>query len=591
MKTPTRLFDFAYYALATHPRPDALNVKRNGQWIPLSTADFVDTSRAFSKGLMALGMEPGDKVGIISTNNRHEWNLCDQAILQAGGIDVPVYPTISAEEYKFIFNDAGVKYCFLSDRSLFDKVNSIAKEVPTLQGIYCFEDCGDDIPTLESVIASGRATGDEAETALNERMSAVEPQDLATLIYTSGTTGLPKGVMLSHHNIASSTIVSRERLPVGPEARGVSFLPLCHSYERMMVYLYMYSGVGVYYAESMETIGDNIREVKPHVFTAVPRLLEKVYDKIMDKGKNLTGVKRALFFWAVDLAEEFDLYGKSTWYKFRLAIARKIIFSKWREALGGEVKTIASGAAALNPRLARIFAAAGLSIQEGYGLTETSPVVTVNMPVDRGMLLGTVGPAIRGVQIKLAEDGEVLVKGPNVMLGYYNRPDLTAEVITSDGWLKTGDIGAFVGDGFLKIVDRKKEIFKTSGGKYIAPQHMENVYKESPFIEQCLVAGENQKFPVLFVQPDFAFLRSYCQRKGIVYTTDAEMVKNPTLVARINKEVDKSNGQFGQWEQVKKIHLCDSQWTINGGQMTPTLKLKRKAIMTQYAAAYEAMYV
>jgi long-chain acyl-CoA synthetase len=534
-------------------------------------------------------LEAGERVAVISTTNRSEWNLCDQAILQAGGIDVPMYPSISAQESAFILNDSGSVYCFVSDAALVEKIQSIAHEVPSLRGIYCFEPVSG-VQTVADVIALGEQAASDVDDLLQARMDAVKELDLATLIYTSGTTGTPKGVMLSHRNIASNTIASRERLPVGPDATSVSFLPLCHSYERMLVYLYLYTGVGVYYAENMETIGDNIREVKPDVFTAVPRLLEKVYDRIMDKGKALTGAKRLLFFWAVELAEEFDLYGKSPWYKARLAVARKLIFSKWQEALGGNVKTIASGSAALNPRLARIFAAAGLSIQEGYGLTETSPVISVNLPVNGGMKLGTVGPVISGVEVKLADDGEIWAKGPNLMMGYYNRPDLTAEVITPDGWFKTGDIGVIDADGHLRITDRKKEIFKTSGGKYIAPQHMENVFKESPFIEQCMVAGENQKHPVLLVQPDFAFLRSYCDRKGLPFGSPAEAVQIPQVVARIQKDVDRINTQFGQWEQVKKIYLCPEQWTIADGQLTPTLKLKRKAILTRYEAAYSGLY-
>ena len=582
MSQPTRLFDFAYYALTHHPRPDALNTKKNGSWHALSTAEFVRQSRSFSKGLMALGLEAGERVAVISTTNRSEWNLCDQAILQAGGIDVPMYPSISAQESAFILNDSGSVYCFVSDAALVEKIQSIAHEVPSLRGIYCFEPVSG-VQTVADVIALGEQAASDVDDLLQARMDAVKELDLATLIYTSGTTGTPKGVMLSHRNIASNTIASRERLPVGPDATSVSFLPLCHSYERMLVYLYLYTGVGVYYAENMETIGDNIREVKPDVFTAVPRLLEKVYDRIMDKGKALTGAKRALFFWAVELAEEFDLYGKSPWYKARLAVARKLIFSKWQEALGGNVKTIASGSAALNPRLARIFAAAGLSIQEGYGLTETSPVISVNLPVNGGMKLGTVGPVISGVEVKLADDGEIWAKGPNLMMGYYNRPDLTAEVMTPDGWFKTGDIGVIDADGHLRITDRKKEIFKTSGGKYIAPQHMENVFKESPFIEQCMVAGENQKHPVLF-------LRSYCDRKGLPFGSPSEVVQLPKVVARIQKDVDRINAQFGQWEQVKKIYLCPEQWTIADGQLTPTLKLKRKAILTRYEAAYSGLY-
>lgn len=584
--TPTRLFDFAYYALEQHPRPDALNTKVNGQWESLSTADYVAKAEKLALGLIALGVQPGDKIAIISTNNRTEWNLCDQAILSAGAIDVPVYPTISSEDYKFIFNDAEVKFCFLSDADLFHKVKAIQAEVPSLKEIYSFVPV-DGCAHWDEVFA----LADEAQRPeLTARMAAVKPEDLATLIYTSGTTGTPKGVMLSHRNISSNALASTQRLPVGPGAKSLSFLPLCHSYERVLVYIYMTSGVGTYYAESMETIGDNLREIHPEVFTAVPRLLEKVFDRIMDKGKELTGIKKALFFWAVGLAENYEHSGKSPLYYAQLKLARKLIFSKWQEALGGKTQAVASGAAALNPRLARIFAGAGINIQEGYGLTETSPVLSVNLPTGQGHKLGTVGTPIEGVELKLDSDGEILAKGPNVMMGYYGRPDLTAEVMTEDGWFRTGDIGEILPGGYLRITDRKKEIFKTAGGKYIAPQNMENVYKESPFIEQCMVAGENRKFPVLLLQPQFDFLQNWCKRKDIAWTTPEEMVQHPRVVARIQKEVDAKNAQFGKWEAVKKIVITADAWTIPAGHLTPTMKLRRKPILKMYEAAYEGLY-
>jgi long-chain acyl-CoA synthetase len=583
---PTRLFDFAYYALEQHPRPDALNTKIGGKWESLSTGDYVAKAEKLALGLIAMGIKPGDKIAIISTNNRTEWNICDQGILSAGGIDVPVYPTISSEDYKFIFNDAEVKYCFLSDADLFQKVKAIQSEVPSLQEIYSF------------VPVDGCAHWDEVfdkadegnREELTKRMAAVKPEDFATLIYTSGTTGTPKGVMLSHHNVSSNAVASAERLPVGPGAKSLSFLPLCHSYERVLVYIYMTTGVGTYYAESMETIGDNLREIHPEVFTAVPRLLEKVFDRIMDKGKALTGVKKGLFFWAVGLAEKYEHSGKSPLYYLQLKLARKLIFSKWQEALGGKTQAIASGAAALNPRLARIFAGAGVNIQEGYGLTETSPVLTVNLPTGRGHKLGTVGTPIEGVELKLDSDGEILAKGPNIMMGYYGRPDLTAEVMTEDGWFRTGDIGEILPGGYLRITDRKKEIFKTAGGKYIAPQNMENVYKESAFIEQCMVAGENRKFPVLIIQPQFEFLKSWCARKDIAWTTPEEMVQDTRIIARIQKEVDGKYARFGKWEAVKKIVITEDAWTIPAGHLTPTMKLRRKPILAMYQDAYEALY-
>ncbi len=584
--TPTRLFDFAYYALDKHPRPDALNTKINGVWHALSTAEFVEKSEQFALGLIALGVKPGDKIAIISTNNRTEWNVCDQGILSAGGIDVPVYPTISSEDYKFIFNDADVTYCFLSDAALYHKVKAIQAEVPSLKQIYSFvpvEGCA----LWDEVFA----IADEAlRPELKSRMAAVNPKDLATLIYTSGTTGTPKGVMLSHHNISSNALASAQRLPVGPGAKSLSFLPLCHSYERVIVYIYLTTGVGTYYAESMDTIGDNLREVHPEVFTAVPRLLEKVFDRIMDKGKALTGVKRALFFWAVGLAENYEHSGNSPLYYAQLKLARKLIFSKWQDALGGKTQSVASGAAALNPRLARIFAGAGINIQEGYGLTETSPVLSVNLPTGQGHKLGTVGTPIDGVELKLDRDGEILAKGPNVMMGYYGRPDLTAEVMTEDGWFRTGDIGEILPGGYLRITDRKKEIFKTAGGKYIAPQNMENVYKESAFIEQCMVAGENRKFPVLLIQPQFDYVKSWCARKDIAWTTPEEMVQDARIVARIQREVDAKNAQFGKWEGAKKILITSEVWSIPAGHLTPTMKLRRKPILAMHEAGYESLY-
>ena len=583
---PKRLFDFAYYALRNHPRPDALNTKVKGEWHSLSTQEYIDKAESLARGLIELGVQPGDKIAIISTNNRTEWNICDQAILSVGAIAVPVYPTIMPEDYEFIFNDAEVKYCFLSDEDLFKKVDAIKDKVPSLKNIYSFEPIkGCD--SWDNVIMS---TKEKNQTELASRMKVVKPEELATLIYTSGTTGTPKGVMLSHNNITQNALAASERLPVDPDAKGLSFLPLCHSYERVLVYVYMKTGVGTYYAESLETIGDNLREVHPEVFSAVPRLLEKVFDRIMNKGKGLTGVKKILFFWAVGLAEKYEHEGKSSLYYFQLKLARKIIFSKWKEALGGKVLAIASGAAALNPKLAKIFAGAGVNIQEGYGLTETSPVLSVNLPTGHGHVLGTVGTPLTGVELKLDTDGEILAKGPNVMMGYYGRPDLTAEVMTEDGWFRTGDIGEILDGGYLRITDRKKEIFKTSGGKYIAPQNMENVFKESPFIEQCMVAGENEKFPVLLVQANFEFLKNWCKVKNIDYTTDEKIIQNQMVIDRIQKEIDLKNESFAKWEQVKKTYLSPDLWTIPAGHLTPTMKLRRKPILSMYSEGYESLF-
>jgi len=574
--TPSRLFDFAYYQLEHFPKEDALASKVKGHWVKTSSKSFVDQATQLSLGLLKMGIKPGDRIAMIS-NNRTEWNITDLAIQQIGGINVPVYPTASAEDYIFIFNDAGVRLCFVSDEELYNKVKGIKAQIPSLEEIFTYERvAGADHWT--DVLNQGHGGNPEDVRKLSD---AVKPEDLATLIYTSGTTGQPKGVMLSHNNIVSNALASRERLPVNEYARAVSFLPLCHIYERMLIYLYAYTGVSIYYAESMETIGDNIREVKPEVFSAVPRLLEKVYGRIMEKGAALTGVKRMLFFWAVELAKEYDVQHKSSYYHFKLKIARKLIFSKWMEALGGEVKAIASGSAALNPRLARIFLGAGIKVLEGYGLTETSPVVSVNGPNLEDVRIGCVGRPISHVQVKIAEDGEILIKGPNVMMGYYKRPDLTADVI-KDGWFHTGDIGTMVEGEFLKITDRKKEIFKTSGGKYITPQIIENSFKESRFIEQIMVIGENKKHPAALIQPDFVFLKDWAARKNISYGSNAELIAHPKVMARVEKEIEEINGRFGQWERIKKFELTPELWSVDGGELTPTLKLRRKPIMDKY---------
>lgn len=582
----SRLFDIPYYQLSKFPKEDSLAAKRDGKWIPTSTKSFIDQGMMVAKALVSIGIGPGDKVALIS-NNRPEWNITDLGIQMAGAISVPIYPTISSSDYKFIFNDAEVKVCFVSSDDLLAKVNEIKDEVPTLSHLVSFE-------SIEGIqhFDDFKKLGEQTPTdEIERRKSAVNPTDLATLIYTSGTTGNPKGVMLSHNNIVSNVHGSRERLPVDEHSKAVSFLPLCHIYERMVLYLFMYTGVSIYYAESMETIGDNIREVQPQVFTAVPRLLEKVFDKIMAKGSELTGIKKALFFWAVALAEKWEPYGQNgAIYELQLKIANKLIFSKWREALGGNVKAVASGSAALQPRLARIFNAAQIPVLEGYGLTETSPVASVNSFDNKGFMIGTTGRKLYNVDIKIAEDGEILIKGPNVMMGYYKREDLTKEVISEDGWFHTGDIGELVNGEFVKITDRKKEIFKTSGGKYIAPQPMENVFKASRFIDQIMVIGENEKHPAALIVPDLEFCKEWCKRHSGACETVQEMSSNGKLKERIWEEINQFNQQFGNFEQIKKIELCSNAWTIETGEMTPSLKLKRKAIMAKYAHLVEKIY-
>ena len=580
-----RLFDIPYYQQKHYPQSDALCAKVNGNWVKHSTEEYIKTGNKVSRGLLKMGIKPGDKVALIS-NNRPEWNMLDMGILQIGAIDVPIYPTISSEDYKFIFNDAGVVLCVVSDHELYDKVQAVRDQIPSLKEVYTIEEY-EDTKNWKEILEAG---DDSAQSEVEALKSEIKTDDLATLIYTSGTTGTPKGVMLSHRNIVSNSVACVERLPVGKDAIALSFLPVCHIYERMLMYLYQLTGVSIYFAESIETIGDNLREVKPHVFTAVPRLLEKVFDKIMAKGAELTGVKHSLFFWAVGLANEYDTHGKSAWYHFKLSIANKLIFSKWREALGGRAEAVASGSAALQPRLARIFLAAGIPVMEGYGLTETSPVISVNCADNDGLRIGSVGRVIEHVTVKIAEDGEILVKGPNVMLGYYNREDLTKEVIDEDGWFHTGDIGEVSSDGFIRITDRKKEMFKTSGGKYIAPQMMENRFKESLFIEQIMVIGENEKHPAALVVPAFEYLAEWAKRNWHSYDNIEDFASSDVVKAQIWEEVQKTNADFGGWEQIKKIEILAKPWTVDTEELTPTLKLKRKIIKKKYHDQIEHIY-
>lgn len=581
-----RIFDLHYHQLKSYPKEDALTAKINGNWIPISSQSMIDQAEAIASGLFELGLEPGDKVALIA-NNRPEWHIVDLGILIAGMINVPIYPTITEEDYEYIMNDAAVKLCFVSDDELFSKVNSIKEKVTSLSEIYSFDELTN-CKNWETVKQLGEGKNKEK---IEKTKAGIDESDLATLIYTSGTTGRPKGVMLSHQNLVSNAVASRERLPVGSEAKSLSFLPLCHVYERMVSYLYIYTGTSIYYAESLETIGDNLREVHPDVFTAVPRLLEKVYDKIVAKGSELSGIKKALFFWALNLGQQYELNGKNgAWYEFQLKLANKIIFSKWREALGGNAKAVASGAAALQPRLARIFLAAQIPVMEGYGLTETSPVLSVNEQANDGTRIGTCGRPLSNVEIKIAEDGEILAKGPNVMMGYYNNETATKEVFTADGWFKTGDLGELAEGQYLKITGRKKETFKTSGGKYVAPQMLENKMKESSFVEQIMVIGEGEKHPAAIVQPAFEFLEEWCRRKGITYTTNSEMVQNERIYNRIMKEINFHNQSFAKYEQIKKIILASSPWGIDTGEMTPTMKVKRRVIMENYKDQIEHCY-
>jgi long-chain acyl-CoA synthetase len=584
-----RLFDFPYYQLEKFPRKDALVTKKNGTWEETSTQSFVDQARAISRGLLKMGVQKDDKIAIISTNNRTEWNIMDIGIMQTGAQDVPIYPTISEEEYAYVLNHSESIYVFVSDQDVYDKVMAIKDQVPSLKEVYSFnaiEGCR----SWEEVKAAGAEKDNDAE--LDNIMKGIHEDDLATLIYTSGTTGKPKGVMLSHKNIASNAINSETRLPIELGAsKALSFLPVCHIYERMLQYLYIYTGSGIYFAESLETISENLKEVQPEVMSAVPRLLEKVYDKIIAKGADLEGVKKKLFFWAVELGLEWEPYGQNGWwYETKLKLAKKLIFSKWQEALGGNLKAIASGSAALQPRLARVFNAAGVPVMEGYGLTETSPVISVNDVRNGGFKIGTVGKMLPETDVKIAEDGEILINGPQRMIGYYKDEQKTNEVINKDGYFHTGDIGEIDKDGFLKITDRKKEMFKTSGGKYVAPQLIENTMKQSRFIDQIMVIGEGEKMPAAFIQPNFDFLTDWAKRKSISYTDHKDLIQNQKVKDRFQREVDTFNEKFGHWERVKVFELTPEVWSIEDELLTPTMKLKRRNIKEKYMDLYNRIY-
>ena len=586
MKKPKRLFDFLEYQL-NNPLDKSINTKYDGKWESLSTHDFFEKVQIVSRKLIEIGIKKGDKIALISTQNRTEWCIVDNSILQIGGVTVPIYPTISEKEFQYVLNHSESKICFVSDKDVFDKIHKI-KDKTKLKKIYSFEEfqnCSNWNLLFENDNKS-------LQGKVNIKKEEVIPDDLATIIYTSGTTGVPKGVMLTHRNIVSNILSASKRLPpMENKNKALSFLPLCHIFERIIIYMYYYSRVEIYFAESLETISENLNEIKPFYMTAVPRLIEKIFDKIEGKAEEFKGVKKSLYKWSISIADKFDIEKQNrVFYNIKLMIARFLVFSKWKNALGGKLELICSGSAPLQPRLAKIFTAAGIKIMEGYGLTESSPVISISEPIKGGTKFGYVGKIIEGIEVKIAKDGEILCKGPNVMKGYYKNSKLTSETIKND-FLHTGDIGKIDKDGFLKITDRKKQLFKTSGGKYIAPQVIENKMKRSPFIEQIMVIGEGEKMPSALIQPDFEYIKKWLQKNKYNFLDDLKSIcKNEELLIKINDEINKINQKFGDWERIKKFELTPQIWSIENGLLTPTMKLKRKSILKKFIHLKEKIY-
>lgn len=585
MLTATRLFDLAYLQKETAPDFSMFSYKDGTNWVAVSNTEFIERVNQVSKGLIALGVQVGEKVALIS-ENRIEWNILDFAIQQIGAVVVAIYPNISESDYSYIFNHAEIKNCIVSSKKLYSKIVSIRESCPFLQRIFTL-DKDENIPHWQSFVAAGTSVTDEQLQILR---NAVNTESLASIIYTSGTTGNPKGVMLAHRNLLADTMSSEYSFPVERGDRALSFLPVCHAYERVFQYVYMYKGLTIFFAQSMDTIGQDFKSVRPHIFSAVPRVLEKVYEKIIATGEKLTGLKRKIFFWSLRVGEQYTLDNRSSWYDVKLSIARKLVFSKWREALGGDIKGIASGSAALQERLIRLYMAAGIPIYEGYGLTEAGPCIAVNC-FKRGMKIGTVGLPLINIDIKLAEDGEILTKGENNMIGYYKNDEATAGVL-KDGWLYTGDIGQWVDGKFLKIIDRKKEMFKTSGGKYIVPQQLESKIAESSLIEQVMVIGESRKFPAALIIPNYINLLAWSKHSSpsLAKLSKIEFLNSPEVRQQIESELNRINQNFGSWEQIKKFAIIPNEMTIETGELTPTLKMKRKIILQKYEKEVEAIY-
>jgi long-chain acyl-CoA synthetase len=583
----TRIFDLVpRYKKNFKPKDDAVAGKEDGEWKKYSIDQYIETANNISYAFIKLGILKGDKIATI-TQNRPEWNFLDTGILQVGAVHIPIYPTISESDYKYILKHAEVKFVFVAGKELLTKIEHILPEIPSIKGVYTFKK-SDKVKYLQELIDLGKAN--PAPDMLKEINPTIRPDDVATLIYTSGTTGNPKGVMLTHNNILSNVMALYHIFPVDETCKCLSYLPVSHVYERTNLYIYQYLGISTYYAENMGTIADNLKEIKPEMLTTVPRLLEKIYDKIIAKGRKLKGVQRSIFFWAVNLGFNYDLEGKSWFYKKQLALANKLVFSKWREALGGNMRVVVSGGAALQPRLARVYTAGQIEILEGYGLTETSPVIAVNTFEPGGRKFGTVGKPLKNVEVKIADDEEILCKGPIVMQGYYKNAELTKEAIDEEGWFHTGDLGRIEPEGHLKITGRKKALFKTAMGKYISPEHIENRFVESPFVDAILVVGENQKFAAALIVPDFAHLKSWCTVKGISYTSNSEMMNHEEVKKRFRQEVNEINKDFGTSEQIRKYKLMEEEWTIQTRELTANLKLRRKYICEKYKDVIENLF-